>query len=358
MAGFLSRLKSAFQATTLKTATTSITAGEIVPQPKTISPEVATQGFYTSLFGNGDLNDINTLTVPQKLILEVVSRSLSTAEHRLKAVPRLPSVIPRLLRSLRDSKASASDYVNIINKDPVMSAAVLKLGNSAYFNPREKRISSIEVAVIKLGIDGLRAVLSAAVMQPVIQRQSPFFTQFGHKLWEHSLCCAVACEQIAKRAGLEPYQAYLMGLVHDMGKITVFSELCQQYKANLSVFTPANHEPNRNPPAAANPGYASFAPLMHHMAPALAHTIATDWQLPDSICQALLEQIDIVPGQRVSPYAKVLFLANYACEIYARMKMSDAMPADKKRLMAQKALAEIDLPADLFDYLDALSIEV
>lgn len=352
MTGFLARLKSAFQHNT-NIQPASANTGIVLQNLRTISIEASTKGFYTSIFGSGDLESANQLSVPQKLIFEVVSRSLASTEFRLKAVPRLPSVIPRLLRSLRDSKASATDFVNIINKDPVMSAAVLRLSNSVYFNPRDKRIASIEVAVVKLGVEGLRSVLSAAVMQPVIQRQSPYFSQFGHKLWEHSLCCAVTCDLIAKQKGLEPYPAYLLGLVHDMGKITVFNELCQQYKANEGTNTGSGEPVNQ-------PGYAAFAPLVHTMSPALSHTIARDWQLPEIICAALAEQIDIKPGRKVSPYGHALFLANYACEIYTRMTMrrENVDYDENKKSLAAKALQELSLPSDLFAQLDTLSIEI
>ena len=347
MASFLSRLKSAFHTHTHKAPT--INDGSILTPPKVLSVESVVEGFYASLFGNGDIDAAENLSVPQKLIFEVVSRSLANTEHRLKAVPRLPAVIPRLLRTLRDNTASASDFVNIINKDPVMSAAVLRLSNSVYFNPRDKRITSIETAVVKLGIEGLRSVLSAAVMQPVIQRNSQYFSQFGQKLWEHALCCAVTAELLAKKNGLEPYLAYLLGLVHDMGKITVFSELCQQYKANTPIQTNGQ---------VSQPGYAAFVPLIHTMAPALSHTIARDWQLPEVICSALAEQVDIKPGRKVSAYAELLFRANYACEIYAQIKSRDEGPSAEKRTTALRALRENSLPDTLFDTLDSLSIEV
>ncbi len=335
MAGLLSRFRSVFGSQENKPAH-AISDGIEVMQPTTYSILTAQYGFYTTIIGN--IDDKKPLTLPQKLVVSVVEKDMHLQDKRIKAVPRLPSIIPKLLQSLRNPKTSAKDYVNIINKDPALSTAVLKLANSVYFNPISKRVSSIETAVVKLGIEGLRSVLSAAVMQPVIQRKSSYYEKFGHKLWTHSLCCAVACELIAKQRGLEPFKAYLLGLVHDIGKITLFSELSNQFKQN------AGNE---------QPGYAAFAPLMQSTSEALSHTIAKDWSLPEEICSALEQQVNLTSGDLIGPYAHVLYQANLACEIYAICRQDDSQEA-----AAEQALEDMSLPADLFKQLDSLSMDL
>lgn len=290
------------------------------------------QAFYRFLFtGSHD----EAITVPQKLVIDVVRESLSKKEAREGTIPRLPMVIPKLLRSLRDPDSSAKDYVAIVNKDPVMSAAVLRLANSVYFNPIGAYIGDIERAVIKLGIDGLRSVLSAAVMQPIIQRDSPYFTHTGQRLWTHSLNTAVACEIIGHARRQERFKVYLMGLVHDIGKITLFSELCKQYKLNGDEL----------------PGKNAFAPPMKKIAGLLSCMIAKDWQLPDEICKALQEQLDITPGKRVSPYGHLLFQANIACEAFA-------FTPRNKREMLDFLLTDFQLPTNLFLKLDEVSTQI
>jgi len=345
MAGLLSRLKTAFLNTALpEKKTVNSHDGIEVQEPSNISAASASTSFYRSLFGKAET--VETLSLPQKLILDVVTQDMANRDKRLKAVPRLPSVIPKLMRTLRDEKSSSKDYVKIINKDPAMTAAVLKLANSVYFNPIVKRITDIDFAVVKLGIEGLRTVLSAAVMQPIIERKSPYFSNFGHKLWEHSLSCAVACEIIARQRGLEPYKAYLLGLMHDMGKITLFSELCSQFKIN-------SHQMDK-----VLPSYATFAPLMETLSPELSYTIAKDWELPEEICPALQQQIDISPGESVGAYAHLLFQANLACEMYFTLKESAEEDREILTLAAQKALTEMSIPKNLFKQLDSIDQEV
>lgn len=304
-----------------------------VTQPSNFGIHDSAEAYFRYLYPK---NNDTPLTIPQKLVVDVVKDSLQKKEFRHKAVPRLPSVIPRLLRSIRDPDSSVKDYVDIINKDPVMSAAVLKLANSVYFNPVGSRIDEIERAIVKLGIDGLRSVLSAAVMQPIIQRESAYFSQTGQKMWLHSLNCAVACELIAEHRKIEKFKVYVMGLVHDIGKITIFSELCKQFKINKED---------------ALPGYKAFVPLMKILSPAVSYWVAKDWELPPEICKALAEQVNLQAGNKVSPFAHVLYQANMAAEIYASMYVQNER-------LAMSVLDKMDLPKDLFNNLEKLSRDI
>lgn len=304
-----------------------------VKEAASLSLRQSREAFYRHLYPK---STEAPLTIPQKLVLDVLKDELQEQSLRRKAVPRLPSVIPKLLRSLRDPDSSVKDYVEIVNKDPTMSAAVLKLANSVYFNPIGKRIDDIERAVVKLGLDGMRSVLSAAVMQPIIQRDSAYFTQAGQKIWMHSLNCAVACELIAEHRNVEKFKVYIMGLVHDIGKITIFSELCKQFQHNGE---------------AVKPGYNAFVPLMKKMSAAVSYWVAKDWELPPEICKALAEQATLQPGSKVSLYAHILYQANLACETYATVR-------SQNENVAIAVLESLNLPHDLYDNLDKVARDI
>ncbi|WNO11578.1 HDOD domain-containing protein [Teredinibacter sp. KSP-S5-2] len=304
-----------------------------VIEPQSYSIEHSQHAFFRYLYPE---KTSRPLTVPQKLVIDVVKSSLAKKNTRQKSVPHLPTVIPKLLRTLKDPDASARDFVAIINKDPAMSAAVLKLANSVYFNPVSHKISDIEPAVVKLGIDGLRSVLSAAVMQPVLQQHSPYFSMTGQKIWQHSLVCAVTCELIAKHRGMEKFTVYLMGLVHDIGKITTFSELCKQFEANGEDNTP---------------GYNAFVPLMKVLSPAVSYWVAKDWELPANIVTALAEQVNISAGTKVSEYGNLLCHANLCAEAYFTVRQQD-------KQLANEILKALKLPGDLYNKLDQLMMDV
>ena len=305
-----------------------------IVEPYSMGINSIEDGFYHSLFPSSSVHDSPPRS--HREAMDKVRKTLSSSEEIARNVPRLPSVIPRLLRSLKDPEAAVIDFVKIINKDPTMSAAVLKLANSAYFNHSDKAITEMDTAVVKLGIEGLRSALSAAVMQPVIQRSSHYYTEFGQQLWLHCLRCAVACEYIATQRQLEPYKAYLLGLTHDIGKITVFSELCKEFKVNIGRDTPEQ---------------SSFAPLMKSDSARLSFDIAQQWELPPEITLALQQQINLKAGDKVGPYAQVLFQANLICEVLDAAQFHPPKAVDK-------LLRALDLPQELNGLLQDLPLEL
>jgi len=295
--------------------------------------------FYQQLFPTDKIK--NPIDLPQKLIIQVVEDHLNDQNHRSKIIPRLPAIIPQLIRSLKDPKTSSQDYVRIIRRDPSMSAGVLKLANSVYFNPVSQTITSIEVAVIKLGIDGLRSVLSAVVMQPVIQQKTRYFSHFGQKLWLHSLATAVICELLAKNRGIDPYKAYLLGLTHNIGKVTIFSELCQQLKT-----LPSEQRPSRD----------AFIPLLQKRSEKLSYEIAKDWQLPDEIISALKQQASVANNNNLGPISQLLFEAKKISTLYLlnQEKLSrKPIPKDLQQQLTQQ-LALLQLPENTFSLLENL----
>src|SRR5690606_1862616 len=151
------------------------------------------------LLGEARLHNAEVLSTPEKIVGQAVEQLLRNSEQRAAAVPRLPTLLPLLLKQLRDPLASSRDYATLIMQDPLISPTVLRLANSAYFNPYRKSLDNFERVVADLGVVKLRMVLSAAVMQPVLLGSAGSLPQ---RVWQHSLDCAAACQSLAQREGV------------------------------------------------------------------------------------------------------------------------------------------------------------
>ena len=267
-------------------------------------------------------------SVPEKLITQTIAQQVRDASTRRSAVPRLPAIIPLLLQQLRDPNASARNYVAVIRQDPVVAAAVLTIANSAYFNPYRKKIENFEHAVATLGIEGLRFVLSTAVLQPIVRGQH---NKVPQRVWDHSLACAVCCQQLAQRAHLDPFKAYLLGLVHDVGVVTLFNQL--QLRCTEFLGTQA-------------PSSALLLQLVDELAQPLAYWIAQDWQLPAEIVRALAAQSEM-PNAREPALSDILRCANCISEAYLLVQMGLM-----ERETLQEMMAELACPDNLMRQLD------
>lgn len=271
----------------------------------------------------------------EREVIERAADKLRAKEFRATAVPRLPAVVPQLFKSIRDPNASANDLVEIIERDPVIAGAVLKMVNSAYYNPTGTSIDSFHRAVVMLGLTGMRTLLSSALLQPIIQFQSVYFKSSGALLWEHSNCCALTCQLLSKTGTIDPFKAYLTGLIHDMGMITLLTQLSHDYR---NVFG------NKYPPI------DSFVTMLEQNCAGLSLCIAQDWGFPEDIVQALKEQRSIDSQHPQSELGRTLLKANHLCEAYALFKRGKLDAEQKADIFTR-----LQAPSGLTEQLDQLT---
>jgi HD-like signal output (HDOD) protein len=289
---------------------------------------------YLEILLAAERPDSASLSVPEKLVRQVVEQQLRNGDLRRAAVPRLPTVIPLLLKQLRDPNASARDYVAVIRQDPVVAAAVLTFANSAYFNPYRKPVDNFEQAVATLGINGLRLVLSTAVLQPIVRGGGESVPQ---RVWEQSFACAICCQQLAEREQLDIFKAYLAGLVHNIGVVTIYNQTQQQSQQHLPT---------------AQPGFNLLLQLIDQWSQPLAYWIAQDWQLPVEIVRALGAQGEKSSSGNV-PLAAVLQRASQFSEAYMLNRAGQL----ERNVLLQLAAVE-RFPNDILATLDGALADI
>src|ERR1700730_14047573 len=150
------------------------------------------------------------------------------------ALPPMPSTFAALQRALADPSIELSKVSAIIEKDPVVSAKVLQVCNSAFFRlPR--RVSTIKQAVSYLGLSTVRSmVLSAEVFRPG-KPLSPGL-DLG-QIQRHALTVAAIARALAADAPWAE-EAFLAGLLHDVG----FLLLARQFKDQMQQVLEATAE--------------------------------------------------------------------------------------------------------------------
>jgi HD-like signal output (HDOD) protein len=137
-----------------------------------------------------------------------------------QGLPTLPNYVLDLNVLLGKPAVDLKKVGNVIRTDPSLSAQVLRLCNSALFGLRH-RVISIEQAAILLGTERLRTlVLTCSVMQ-FAGKQLPK-AQLS-TFWHHSFLCALLSERLAGHLHYcEKEQAYLGGLLHDIGQLPMW----------------------------------------------------------------------------------------------------------------------------------------
>ncbi|HPP14750.1 MAG TPA: HDOD domain-containing protein [Acetomicrobium flavidum] len=140
---------------------------------------------------------------------------------KVQNVPSLPQFVLLTLKKLDDERSSASDVASSLSKDQGLVVRVLRLANSAYYGiPRT--ITSVTEAVAILGFKTLRSIVLAASIYPFMAQSQKGYALDRGELWRHSLGVAYVSRFIgSKLSGVDLEEAYLAGLLHDIGKIVL-----------------------------------------------------------------------------------------------------------------------------------------
>lgn len=166
---------------------------------------------------------------------------ISTTAERLRRIsesvlslPTLPTIQARLIELVDNPRVEAKDLSRLISEDQALSARLLKVCNSAYYGLKNE-VNSIDHAVVLLGFETVREIaLSVSVLQYF--RMDPTQGGFDAALfWEHSACTASIARYIAKKYRPDLISdAYLGGLLHDLGKLILMQYFPDDFSMCLS----------------------------------------------------------------------------------------------------------------------------
>ena len=154
------------------------------------------------------------------------------------ALPTVPKVVEELIASFEKPDVSLDEVARTLSLDPVLSAKLLRLANSAYYHV-SRRIGNVEDAIRMLGFVTVRTlVISSGLV-------GGFKTVPGldlRRFWRYSLHTAVAARYIAKKVGLNTDLAFTIGMMHAIGQLVMHSGIpaeAQELDKTVGSYDPA-----------------------------------------------------------------------------------------------------------------------
>lgn len=153
-------------------------------------------------------------------------QELVAATSELRA---LPSTTIRLMTLLDDATVEASLVLEVIEKDPSLTANLLKLANSAYYGLR-RQVGSVREALILLGNQTIVNLAFATSMGDILRGPLRAYHLDRNELWHHALGTALGAAYLISLAGGKDLRerAFTGGLVHDIGKLILNKPLQQE----------------------------------------------------------------------------------------------------------------------------------
>lgn len=252
-------------------------------------------------------------------MVAVAKTALQSMEEEIGELPMLPQVLVRILQLNPDADDFFEEFGKLTKEDPSFAVRLIALANSAASAPAVP-VVSIRDALTRMGSQAIRNLVASLAVQRVFLPTKPNEV----RLWQHSVFAAFAAAMVAEVASdlkVDPAEAYLVGLLHDIGRFVMFEHAAPEL---LKV-----DESNWETPEQLIEADVEIYKFTHSE---LGFRACTHWKLPDSICEVVRLhhtpiEAEIVAG---SPDA-LLFcvqVADHLCLSVLQCDDFDDIPSD------------------------------
>ena len=247
--------------------------------------------FYRLILGMAD-STVTDMRLPEETMLRRLDKLCGGDRFDIASLPRLPAILPQLLRLLKSEQADGAGIAQLIGRDPVLVGEVMRVTQSAHFRTLEP-IVSLQHAVVLLGHDGLRKMVTLHVMKPILQGSPGMLGHAaGQLLWDHAEQCAHAGMFLAKSQS-DPFETYLAGIVSHAGFSAMIRLLDQEVSPTIGTFS------------------MEFLSSCVRIGNYLTLRAALHWELPANVIEALRERMEARSQPPCSGLGKVLLAADH-----------------------------------------------
>jgi len=201
-----------------------------------------------------------SLEAQERMLFRRIARRLEAGNLEL---PPIPATSTAVLDLAARANAEVSEVVRVISSDPVLSSELLRTANSVLYGAHEP-VETIHEAVMRVGLRTLRSmVLSFSMRNSVINQES--LAEHAEEVWRQSFSVGSIARAIAPQLGMEPERAFLIGMLHDIGKVALIAIV------------------NREAPRDFQVGPTFLSKLFHQYHERAGRVMARKWNLSDEL---------------------------------------------------------------------------
>ncbi|RZI85218.1 MAG: HDOD domain-containing protein [Rubrivivax sp.] len=211
-----------------------------------------------------------------------------------QALPAVPKIVHELIDSFNNDDISIDVIVRKIASDPVLSARLLRLGNSAYYHV-SRSIGTVNDAVAMLGFVTVRTLVISSGLTGGYKSMPGMDL---NKFWRYSMHTAAIARWVAKAAHQNVDLAFTVGLMHGIGQLVMHAGMPEQMLHLDKLATPL--DPRRIDMERTSFGY-SFANV--------GAELAKQWKFPPAFSEAIQHFPDPLAHTPFDGAAAVIHLA-------------------------------------------------
>jgi len=139
--------------------------------------------------------------------------------RRIGEVSSLPTVAVRIVEVINDPDTGAEDLLEVVRFDAALATRIVRTVNSSYYSMQNK-VADLQLAIALLGFKEIRNLAMTAYIAQLFKKGHGHGSYSREGLWNHSIAVGAVAQLIAQTCGrVQPREAYLAGLLHDIGLI-------------------------------------------------------------------------------------------------------------------------------------------
>ncbi len=198
----------------------------------------------------------------------------------------------RLRELMRSSTAGADEIARAVSADPLLSARLVQVANSAALAPGGRTVNTVRAAVVRLGLEQVRNLSVALAMAQLVtyRHMVPYRLlcqqMLAHSRWVAAISVVLAREHSTTDAGV----AFFAGLVHDIGVFYLLYRLAERRDLYATE--------------------AELLALLHDWHGQIGHAVLGALDVPEDILQAVADHDEPRHVVSLTQLADLLFVAN------------------------------------------------
>jgi putative nucleotidyltransferase with HDIG domain len=252
----------------------------------------------------------------------------SELESKLNAgsleLPLLPGVAMEITSAAAKEDVDTRTIADMLKRDAALSAHVLRIVNSPLYSPRAQ-IVSLQQAVSRVGAVKIREIALIIACRTGVFKAKGYEKEIDG-VFSHSIGTALFAQEIARQTRNNVEDAFLCGLLHDVGRPVLLQALVTSLRDAKAV---VDRE--------------SVLSLVTELHEAAGSALAKAWSLPDSVITAIAKHHAPHPEQESVP-VRIVSLADRFAHL-----ASEHVTLSAEAVLGHPALAALEIYPDVLD---------
>lgn len=255
--------------------------------------------FYDFLLGPSVTS--STLNPIEQYILTRVNYALKNPQAVLTHFPVMPQSVFTLTNLLNDADFNLHEFIAVVEKEPSIASELMKKANSPAYKRGNNEITDLRQAFMLIGASDIKDFVLNKFVKNLCHQKPIYFRAFGEKIWLHSQEVASIARSLAKQRNQDADGAYIIGLMHDLGKIVIFQFMVEAFQK-------------------AHPDFKQdslvFKKFLSEKSMLLSVELMKIWAMPSLIVDVVKQQTCKISNlSDLEPLAATLYEANLISEI-------------------------------------------